>query len=70
MGHVIGLEHSANKRSIMFPTEHPNALLQESDKAMCRYSRYRWSSMNQKQAQEKTGVISNGGYDGNDNSDE
>lgn len=63
MGHVIGLDHSANKRSIMFPTEHANSTLQESDKAMCRYFRYRWSGMNQKQAQEKTGIVSNGGYD-------
>lgn len=63
MGHVIGLEHSANKHSIMFDTESTNAKLQESDKAMCRYFRYRWSGMNQNQAQEKAGVISNGGID-------
>lgn len=59
MGHVIGLEHSANKNSIMFNTESRNAKLQESDKAMCRYFRYRWSGMNKNQAQDKAGIISN-----------
>lgn len=63
MGHVIGLDHSANKNSVMFPTERPSAQLQESDKAMCRYFRYRWSGMSKNQAQDKSGVISNGGYD-------
>lgn len=59
MGHVIGLDHSANKHSVMFPTERPSAKLQESDKAMCRYFRYRWSGMSQNQAQEKAGILSN-----------
>lgn len=63
MGHVIGLDHSANKNSVMFPTERPSAQLQESDKAMCRYFRYRWPGMSKNQAQDKSGVISNGGYD-------
>lgn len=63
MGHVIGLQHSANKHSIMFDTESSNAKLQESDKAMCRYFRYRWAGMNQGQAEEKTGVVFNGDSD-------
>lgn len=60
MGHVIGLDHSANKKSIMFPTEHTSSQLQESDKGMCLYFRYRWSGMNQVQAQNKAGILSNG----------
>lgn len=63
MGHVIGLEHSANKHSIMFATEHSSSILQESDKAMCRYFRYRWSGMSQIKSQDKAGVLSNNNDD-------
>lgn len=63
MGHVIGLDHSTNKHSIMFDTENKNSKLQESDKAMCRYYRYRWAGMNEDQAQEKAGILSNSNSD-------
>ena len=62
MGHVIGLPHSANINSIMYPTEDSKATLQKSDKAMCQYFRYRWSGLNDSEAEEKSGVVFNGGF--------
>lgn len=61
MGHVIGLNHSVNRNSLMFPIESQASTLQESDKAMCRYFRYRWVGMNHNSAQNKAGILSNGG---------
>lgn len=61
MGHVIGLPHSANKNSIMFPTEHNTSVLQNSDKAMCQYLRHRWSGLSKDEAESKSGIVFNGG---------
>lgn len=59
MGHVIGLDHSENVRSIMYPSEQAGATLQESDKAMCRYYRMVWDGVNEHTAREKTGILTN-----------
>lgn len=60
MGHVIGLGHSKNPNSIMYYEQtNRKQILNETDKAMCRYMRLRWQGATAAQASEKTGVLVN-----------
>lgn len=60
MGHVIGLGHSKNPNSIMYYEQTSRKqILNDTDKAMCRYMRLRWQGATQAQASEKTGVLVN-----------
>lgn len=59
MGHVIGLDHNPNIKSIMYESDQPDAKLLESDKAMCRYYRMVWDGMSPEEAKEKNGILTN-----------
>jgi len=59
MGHVIGLDHNSNNKSIMYESDQPNAKLLDSDKAMCRYYRMVWDGMSPEEAKEKNGILTN-----------
>lgn len=57
MGHVIGLDHSNNSKSIMYFQSGGKQTLQSSDQAMCLYLRARWSGMSQSQAAAKYNLV-------------
>lgn len=58
LGHVIGLSHNKNPKSIMYySTSGKEASLGEADKAMCRYFRARWQGMSSQAASDKYGVL-------------
>lgn len=57
MGHVIGLDHSNNSKSIMYFQSGGKQSLQSSDQAMCLYLRARWSGMSQAQAASKYNLV-------------
>lgn len=57
MGHVIGLDHSKNSKSLMYYREGTNQKMQSADQAMCLYLRARWSGMSQDQAAEKYSLV-------------
>jgi hypothetical protein len=45
MGHVIGLDHSSNERSIMYPVSSLQQRLLPTDVNMCQYLRARWTGI-------------------------
>lgn len=60
LGHVVGLDHNQNKKSVMYESQsHMKQTLSETDKALCRYFRARWSGMKGKEASEKYGILIN-----------
>ena len=59
-GHVIGFPHSTNNRSIMYwQQSHNKQVLNNTDKAMCKYFRGRWQGLTASQAAEKYGILVN-----------
>lgn len=60
MGHVIGMGHNKNPDSIMFWQQlNRKQVLSETDKAMCKYYRARWSGMSAQAAEDKYKVLVN-----------
>lgn len=60
MGHVIGMGHNKNPDSIMFWQQlNRKQTLSQTDKAMCKYFRARWSGMSAQAAQDKYKVLVN-----------
>lgn len=57
MGHVIGLDHSNNKKSLMYFQSGGTQSLQSSDQAMCLYLRARWAGMSKAQAAAKYNLV-------------
>lgn len=57
-GHVIGLNHSRNRNSIMNADQNTKQQqLNETDKNMCRYFRARWNNLSHKEASKKYGIL-------------
>lgn len=56
-GHVIGLEHNEDNRSIMAPVTDDKQLLRPNDANMCLYLKSRWYGMNEKEAMNKFGLV-------------
>lgn len=56
-GHVIGLEHSEDNRSIMSAATSSRQSLRPNDANMCLYLKARWLGMDEKQAMDKFGLV-------------
>lgn len=59
MGHVIGLDHSKNKGSVMYYQNAVYRKLNATDQKMCMYYRSLWSGMSDSEASSKYEILMN-----------